>query len=155
MTDELSNTGNQTVDAFHDIARICLTSVERLSALNISAARDAIEDQTAMARALLGIRTPGEAEGVRRDVAQPMIDKALAYSRSAYEILAETQSQLSKLTVSQFSGTGMRLPMPVDWSAAFELFRTSARQFSDMAAQNMTAAADTAAAASAGMKKTA
>lgn len=155
MNEELGNTavsgGNQMITTIHDIAGIWLTSAERLSALNINTAREVIEDQTAMARAALGLRT-AETEPEMRS-AQPLLDKALAYSRNMYEIMSETQAQLSRVTVSQLSGT--RLPMPVDWNAAFDLFRASARQFSDMAAQNMTQAADTAAAASAEMKKTA
>lgn len=159
MNEELRNTaeagGNHAVDAFHDMAQIWLTSAERFSALNIGAAREALEDQTALARTMLGIRAPEEAGNVGSNFAQPMIDKALGYSRNAWEIFSEAQSQIAKLVMAQMPATGGRFPMPFDWNAAFDLFRTSARQFSDMAAQNMTAAADTAAAAGAGMKKTA
>lgn len=157
MNEELRNTaeagGNHAVDAFHDMAQIWLTSAERLSALNIGAARDALEDQTALARAMLGVRAPEEAGNVGGNFAQPMIDKALGYSRNAWEIFSEAQSQIAKLVMAQMPAG--RLPLPFDWNAAFDLFRTSARQFSDMAAQNMTAAADTAAATGASMKKTA
>lgn len=160
MNAELRNTteagGNHAVDAFHDMAQIWLTSAERLSALNIGAAREALEDQTALARAMLGIRAPEDAGNVGGNFAQPMLDKALGYSRNAWEIFSETQSQLAKLAMAQMPSSGGRLPLPFDWNAAFEMFRSSARQFSDMAAQNMTAAADTAAAAgTTGMKKTA
>lgn len=164
MTDDLITNatagGKTAVDTFQAMASIYLTSAERLSALNISAAREAVEDQTTtLTRALMGIRSPGEANDIQSTLAQPMIEKALAYSRNTYEILAETQSQLSKLVMSQVSGLSGRLPLPIDWSAAFDMFRTGARQFSDMAAQNVTNAADavaaTANAASAGMKKSA
>lgn len=161
MNEELRNTteagGNHAVDAFHDMAQIWLTSAERLSALNIGAARDALEDQTALARAMLGIRAPDEAGSIGSNFAQPMLDKALGYSRNAWEIFSETQAQIAKLVMAQMpSSGGGRLPLPFDWNAAFEMFRSSARQFSDMAAQNITAAADTAAAAGAtGMKKSA
>ncbi len=159
MNEELRNTaeagGNHAVDAFRDMARIWLTSAERFSALNIGAARDAVEDQTTLARAMLGIRAPEEAGDVGNTFAQPMMEKAINYSRGAWEIFTETQSQIARLVMSQMPAGGGRLPMPFDWNAALELFRTSARQFSDMAAQNMTNAADTAAAAGQSMKKTA
>lgn len=159
MNEELRNTaeasGNHAVDAFHDMARIWLTGAERFSALNISAARDALEDQTALARAMLGIQAPEEAGDVGNAFAQPMLEKTINYSRNAWEIFSEIQSQIAKLTMTKMPAIGGRMQVPFDWNAAFELFRTSARQFSDMAAHNMTTAADTAAAAGSSMKKTA
>lgn len=150
--------GSKTaIDAFQAMAKIFLTSAERLSALNLSAAREAVEDQSAIARAMLGTRNPGDVGDVgdvQNTLAQPMINKALAYSRGTYEILTETQSDLSRLMAAQLPRMGGQLPMP-DWNAALDMFRAGARQFSDMAAKNAAATAETAASVGAAMKKTA
>lgn len=158
MNEDLTNTavaGNKSaIDAFQAMAKIFLTSAERLSALNLSAAREAVEDQSAIARALLGTRSPSDVGDVQSTLAQPMINKVLAYSRGTYEILTETQSDLSRLMTAQVPRVGGQMAMP-DWNAALDMFRAGARQFSDMAAQNAAATADTAASVGAAMKKTA
>lgn len=129
--------GNKTaIDTYQAFAKIFLTSAERLAALNLSTAREVIDDQSALARAMLGARSPNEAGDVQGTLAQPMLDKALAYSRGSYEILAETQSELSRLLVSQLPRMGGQMAMP-DWNAAFDMFRAGARQFSDMAARSV------------------
>lgn len=163
MTEDLSTSilaGNKTAaDTFQSLARIYLTSAERLSALNLTAAREAVEDQTAVVRSMMGTRNPEDINAVQNSFTQPMINKALAYSRGAYEILAETQLDLSKLMVSQMSKAGGQMALPTlpipNWTAAIDMFRAGARQFTDMAAQNANNAAETASSASAAMKKSA
>lgn len=150
-TNALAN--NKTaIDAYQAFAKIFLTSAERLAALNLSAAREVVDDQSTLARAMLGTRSPGEAGNVQSTLAQPMINRALAYSRGSYEILAETQSELSQLLVSQLPHMGGQLAMP-DWNAAFDMFRAGARQFSDMAAQNVAATAEAATSVGAAARK--
>jgi phasin family protein len=158
MNEDLSTTalaGNRTaIDTFQALAKIFLTSAERLSALNLSAAREVVEDQSAIARAMMGTRGPEDVGDMQNTLAQPMINKALAYSRGTYEIFTETQLDLTRLMASQLPRIGGQLPMP-DWNAALDMFRAGARQFSDMAAQNAATTADAAASVGAAMKKSA
>jgi phasin family protein len=158
MNEDLTRTamtGNlAAVDTFQALAKIALTSAERLSALNLSAAREMVEDQSALARAMLGTRSPGDLGEIQSGMAQPLMNKALAYSRGTYEILTEAQSDLTQLMASRLPMIGGPMRMP-DWGAAFEMFRSGARQFSDMAAQNVATATDAAASAGTAMKKSA
>lgn len=73
-----------------------LNSAEKLASLNISSARAALEDQISGAKSLLGAKDLQEALSLQGDLVQPQIEKAIAYSRSLYEISSDVQEQLGK-----------------------------------------------------------
>lgn len=92
------------VDSLLTVANTALASAERIAALNLNAARATLEDGVSGVKAVLGAKDPKEALAVHTSLAQPAVEKAVAYSRSVYEIGAQTQQELSKLVEAQFSG---------------------------------------------------
>lgn len=73
-----------------------LDSAERLASLNVSSTRAVVEDQISSAQALLGARDLQEALALQASLAQPQIEKAIAYARSVYEISSGAQESLVK-----------------------------------------------------------
>ena len=91
-----------TVDSLLSVANTALASAERIAALNLNAARSALEDTASGVKSVLSAKDPQEALAVQSSLAQPAVEKAVAYSRSVYEITAQTQQELAKMVEAQF-----------------------------------------------------
>lgn len=76
---------------------------ERLAALNLNTSRSLLEDGAANTKAILAAKDPQELVKLQTELAKPMVDKAVAYARSVYDIAAEGQSELSKAFESQIA----------------------------------------------------
>ena len=91
-----------TVDSLLAVANTALASAERIAALNLNTARSTLEDGVSSVKAVLGAKDPKEALAVQSPLAQPAVEKAVAYSRSVYEISTQTQQELAKMVSAQF-----------------------------------------------------
>ncbi len=91
-----------TVDSLLAVANTALASAERIAALNLSTARSALEDTASGARSVLAAKDPQAALAAQSALAQPAVDKAVAYGRSVAEITTQTQQELAKLVQAQF-----------------------------------------------------
>ena len=92
-----------TVDSLLSLANTALASAERIANLNLETARAAFEDSAANTKALLGAKDVQEALAIQASLAQPGVEKAVAYSRSVYEISAQTQEELAKMVEAQYA----------------------------------------------------
>lgn len=91
-----------TVDSLLSVANTALASAERIAALNLNTARSSLEDTASGVQAVLGAKDPQAALAAQNALAQPAVEKAVAYSRSVYEITSETQQELAKMVQAQF-----------------------------------------------------
>jgi phasin family protein len=76
---------------------------ERLMGLNLNATRSAYEDAINYLRAVSSAKDPQELFSLNAAAAQPALEKALAYSRSVYEVVAKGQDHFTKLVQEQTS----------------------------------------------------
>ena len=90
------------VDSLLSVANTALASAERIATLNLETARSVLEDSVSNAKAIMGAKDPQEALTIQASLAKPNVEKAVAYSRSVYEISAQTQEELSKMVEGQF-----------------------------------------------------
>ena len=95
------NQGN--VDAAIGIARLNFATLEKLAALNFTTAKAAFEDGTGYARALMGVTDVQELVNLNAQAGQPALEKAIAYSRSVYEIASQANGEIGRL-VEQRTG---------------------------------------------------
>ena len=100
--EQFASANKSTVDSLLALANTALASAERIAALNLNTARSVLEDGVSGAKALLGAKDVQEALSIQASLAQPNVEKAVAYSRSVYEISAQTQEELSKMVAAQF-----------------------------------------------------
>ncbi|MBS1227871.1 MAG: phasin family protein [Proteobacteria bacterium] len=91
-----------SVDAMLSLANTALASAERIAALNLNTARSMLEDGMANTKALLGAKDPKEAATITAAQIQPAVEQVVAYSRSLYEISAQSKDEVSKQLESQF-----------------------------------------------------
>jgi len=85
------------------LAKTVFASAERLAALNLNTARGGLEDAAVSAKTVLGAKDIQAFAGLTTSLGQPIIEKAVAYSRNVYEIVSQTQAEVSKLVEAQFA----------------------------------------------------
>ena len=162
-TEQFAAANKAAVDSLLSVANTALASAERIANLNLETARAAFEDSAANTKALLGAKDVQEALAIQASLAQPNIDKAVAYGRSVAEISTQTQEELTKLVEAQFGDfqklvTGMlekaakSAPAGSDVAvaavqsaiaaatSAFDNMRKSAQQVTALAQNNIAAA---------------
>lgn len=83
------------------LANSAFASAERLASLNLNTARELLEDGVGNAKALLGAKDLQELSALQASLAQPAVEKIVAYARTVYEIASQTQAEVSKLIEAQ------------------------------------------------------
>jgi len=101
-TEQFTAANKATVDSLLSVANTALASAERIAALNLNTARAALEDTVSGVKSVMDAKDPKAALAAQTALAQPAVDKAVAYSRSVYEISAQTQQELAKMVEAQF-----------------------------------------------------
>lgn len=105
------------VEAALTLANTTFASAERIAALNLNTARTLLEEIVSNAKAMLGAKDMQEIISVQSSLAQPTIEKAVAYSRSIYEIASQTQEEFSKVVESQFAEANKNVAAMLDKAA--------------------------------------
>lgn len=100
--EQLAAANKASIDSLLTLANTALASAERIAALNLNTVRSVLEDSVSNTKALLGAKDVQEAMNIQASLAQPNVEKAVAYSRSVYEISAQTQEEFSKMVEAQF-----------------------------------------------------
>ena len=86
------------VEAMLSLATSQFAALEKFASLNANAVKAAFEDSIANARALAGAKDTQELVSLQSTFAQPTIEKAIAYSKSVYEVATQTNTDLTKAT---------------------------------------------------------
>lgn len=92
------------VDSLLTVANTSLATAERLAALNLNTVRAFIADSAANSAALFAVKDVQGFVALQTTLAKPAVEKAVAYSRSVYEISAQTQEEFAKVLEAQFGG---------------------------------------------------
>jgi phasin family protein len=96
--EQIQAANKANVEALLAVANAQFAAFEKLATINAGAVKTAFEDSIANARALLGAKDVQEFVTLQNTFAQPAIEKAIAYSKSVYEVATEANSELSKVT---------------------------------------------------------
>jgi phasin family protein len=116
-TEQFASANKANVETLLTIANTAFASAERLAALNLNTARAILEDSVANAKALLAVKDVQQLVAMQTTLAQPAVEKAVAYSRSVYEIATQTQEELSKVVEGQFSEMNKNVASALDKAA--------------------------------------
>ncbi len=95
--EQIQAAGKANIEAMISMATTQLGAVEKLAKLNADVFKSAFEDGVANLRALAGAKDVQEYLSLQSSFAQPAIEKAIAYSKSVYELATETSTEMSKL----------------------------------------------------------
>jgi phasin family protein len=100
-TESLAAWNQAAYDAAMSYARASLASAEQLLKLNLETTRASLDQAAKATRELLSIQDPQQLVAVRTRLAQTSMQNAATYAQSVYEIVSQTQAQLSKLFEEQ------------------------------------------------------
>lgn len=89
------------VESMMTIANTSLAGAERLAALNLNTARAFLADSAANLGALLAVKDVQGLAALQSALAKPAVEKAVAYSRSVYEIITESSNGLTQVVEGQ------------------------------------------------------
>lgn len=102
--EQLAASNQAAVESLLALANTALASAERVAALNLSTARDALKDGASNAKTLLSAKDPQQALSAQSALVQPAVEKAVAYSKSMLEISSDSQQQFAKMLENTFAG---------------------------------------------------
>jgi phasin family protein len=164
--EQFAASNKATVDSLLAVANAALATAERVAALNLNTARNALEDTASATQAVLAVKNPSDASALHESVIKPTVEKAANYSRALYDISSESQQQLGKVLEDQFAGFQKQVAGLVEQAAksapagsesivaavqsaissansAFDNMKSMAQQFSDVAQANVAAVTKT------------
>ncbi|QIE26861.1 Phasin protein (plasmid) [Caballeronia sp. SBC1] len=91
------------VDTFFSLTNKVFEGVEKLTILNLQAAKSIFAETQEAAEKTLSGKDPQDLLKLQNGLAQPVAEKAQAYSRHVHEILAGTQAEFLKVAEAQFA----------------------------------------------------
>ena len=96
-TEQFAEINKAGYDNAIKLASLSLEKAERLTKLNLQAAKAALEQGVTSANAVAGVRDVQEFLTVRAKLTEAGVQSALGYSRGVYEIASEAQADFSAL----------------------------------------------------------
>src|SRR5215204_970773 len=87
--------------AINQFAQMSLANLEKLTQLGLGAARENVEQATAHAQALAGAKDVHEVIALNSAALEPVMKRAYALTRTAYETAAETNDEVKRTLEKQ------------------------------------------------------
>jgi phasin family protein len=165
--EQIQAASKANVETFLAVANTQFAALEKLANIQASAMKSAFEDSIANTRALLGAKDVQEFVSLQNSFAQPTLEKAMAYSKSVYEVATGANAELSKVAerrvaewnenfVSLLDKVSKNAPAGSDVAvaavksmlaaanSAYDNFTKVAKQATEIAEANVAAATETA-----------
>ncbi len=127
------------IDAFLAVARIYMTSTERLSELALATVRNNFEDCIS-ASATAGVS--GDLNAFSAAFGEPVLGRTIACSRASFEIVTQAHQKAAQRLTQELAPPWVHLPMSEDWTAGVARFTGGLRELSGNISANVTAATD-------------
>jgi phasin family protein len=164
--EQIQATTKANVDAMLSLASSQFAAIEKFASLNANAVKSVFEDSISNARALAGAKDAQELVNLQSTFAQPAFEKAIAYSKSVYEVATQTNTEFTKAAerrvaewnenfVSLLDKAAKNAPAGSDVAVSavkqmlaaansvYDNFTKVAKQATEIAEANVTAATDT------------
>ncbi len=94
--EQFSAANEAAIDQFAQLAKLSLSNIEKFTQLGLAATRANVEQATAHAQALASAKDVHEVIALNSAALEPVMKRAYAYSRSAYESAAEANSEVKR-----------------------------------------------------------
>ena len=104
------------VETLLAVANAQFAAFEKLANINAGAVKSAFEESIANTRALFGAKDVQEFVTLQNSFAQPAIEKAIAYSKSVYEVATEANSELSRVAERRVGEWNENFVSPVSYT---------------------------------------
>lgn len=94
--DQLTAANEAAINQFAQFAQLSLANFEKLAQIGLGAARETVEQATTHAQSLAGAKDVHEVIALNSAALEPLMKRAYAYSRSAYETAAEANDEIKR-----------------------------------------------------------
>ena len=164
--EEMSEAHKQNIDAMLKLSHKAFEGIEKMVDLQLAAARASLQETSEKFQALMSVKDAQDIIAVNKEIATPSAEKALAYSRTVYDIASQTSGEVQRLIDAQIAEANKKVVDALEEfansapagsealiammksslsaaSSAYETANKAARQVVEMAERNMKAAADT------------
>lgn len=121
------------IDAFMNITKAYLAGAERLTALNLNTARQAVEDSARAGETILAMGQ-GELAADSPATLGRQLEKALAYTRTCSDILAQTQDEMIESWLRYLAEQPRLFATPPGWMSPTALLTQMLEQMGSLAA---------------------
>ena len=99
--DQFAAANEAAINQITHFAQLSLVNLERFAQLGLGAARENVEQATAHAQAIAGAKDVHEVIALNSAALEPVMKRAYAYSRTAYEAAAETNNEVKRVLEAQ------------------------------------------------------
>jgi phasin family protein len=99
--DQFTAANEAAINQFAYFSQLTLANVERFAELSLGVARESVEQATAHAQALAGAKDVHEVIAINSTAVEPVLKRAYAYSRTAYDSAAQTNNEVKKVFEKQ------------------------------------------------------
>jgi len=129
-------------DAFMAFSNIFISSIERLTMLNLSTTRISLEESAAAAALMVDSNASVPSSKAKRLTSVDMSENAAAYFRSVREIATDAQQETTKLMTTYLARQGNGSSQHAGWLKGFDAFNNFGQNFSAFADANRKALTD-------------
>jgi phasin family protein len=143
-TTEQTEVVNANTNAFMALSKIAFASVERLTTVNLEAARAALEESSTAANAWTHTKDFNDIQGLWNFSTGQATQRVTAYLLHVQQIAAQAQEETTRVMTSYFSAIAAGAPAGAGWTAGFDMFKNLAQQMNGLAESNIKAAGGTA-----------
>lgn len=95
--DQVTDFNKSAIEAMLGVAKLSFDTTERVFGLNLEIGKESFAEATKTAKALADVKDAHGLMDLRTKMTEMSVEKALDYSRTMYEVAANTQSQLSAM----------------------------------------------------------
>lgn len=103
VAEQFTTANKAGIETLQTVANTSLTGLANLTLLNLNTVRALVEDSAVNAKALLAVKDVQGLLALQKSLAQPAVEKTIAYSRSVYEILSQSSNGVTQVVEEQVS----------------------------------------------------
>ncbi len=112
--DQLLAVQKANVETLFGLTNKAFEGVERLVELNLQVAKTALDEVAETTKAALSVKDAQELLALQASLLQPSAEKAAAYSRHVYDILAGTNAEVARVAETTIADTQKKMLAVVD-----------------------------------------
>ena len=112
--DQLMAAQKANVETLFGVTAKAFEGVEKLVELNLQVAKASMGEAAETAKAALSVKDAQELLALQASLLQPTAEKAAAYSRHLYDIVAATNAEVTKIAESQVTDAQRKFMATVD-----------------------------------------
>ena len=114
VPEQLLATNKENLETFVEFAGIAAAGAEKLLDVQMKIAKAVFADTVKHAKSVVAAKDIQELTEIHTSGAQPSAEKASAYGRSIYSVVAETQAELSKFFEVRFADVNKNMTTALD-----------------------------------------